>query len=94
MVSPLRVEWDSSASIVVTIDVGFCPIVGAMGTVPPYFLHFNRLALIGLPPITSMVEQYVALFFRKLSGLTISTIVGTSPEVVGYKEIEDATKQF
>jgi len=36
----------------------------------------------------------IALFFRKLSGLTISAIVDTTPEVVGYKEVEDVTKQF
>jgi RNase P/RNase MRP subunit p29 len=37
----------------------------------------------------------VALFFRKLSGLTISAVVDTSTEMIGYKDnIVDVTKQF
>lgn len=37
----------------------------------------------------------IALFFRKLSGLTISAIVDTSTEMIGNKDnIQDVTKQF
>jgi len=34
------------------------------------------------------------LFFRKLSGLTISALVHTTPQMVAYKEVDDVTKQF
>lgn len=48
--------------------------------------------------IKNDIDRYfddIVSFFRKISGLTISAVVDTATEVIGYKEnIVDVTKQF